>query len=340
MPPCERQADALQRLFKGQSDRPRFKRRSSDSVVIPGNVRIRDGRLWFPRLGWMTLRRRGGNPYPDGVPKSVAIKRVCGTWHAVVCYEVAVPARSDDGEVVGVDMNVRQVTASDREVFHAPDTRRLEARKKRYARRLARQRRGSRRRQRTRARLAGTQRRIAMARRNWQHHVSRRIARNAGTVVIEDLETRNMTASAKGTVQTPGTNVRQKAGLNREILGTGWGGLRQMLGYKALRVVAVNPAHTSQTCAACGSVDAANRPSQAIFSCVACGHADNAARNIRRRGLAHLHEEGRSHPATPMSREMDRSRAARTVKLSIQVPSSQMPVKEQVRSTQPGHGIP
>ena len=107
------QADAWQQFFKGQGGRPRFKRRGDDAVTIPDNVRIRDGRLYFPRLSWMTLRRRGGNPYPDGVPKSVAIKRVCGKWYAVVCYEVAVPGRNDDGEVVGVDMNVRQVTASD-----------------------------------------------------------------------------------------------------------------------------------------------------------------------------------------------------------------------------------
>ncbi len=132
----------------------RLGRRGDDSAVIPGSVRIRDGRLWFPRLDWMTLRRRGGNPYPDGVPRSVAIKRICGKWHAVFCYEVAVPKWTDDGEVVGVDMNMRQVTASDGEVFTYAGHRRLEARNKRYARRLARQRRGSRRRQRTRARLA------------------------------------------------------------------------------------------------------------------------------------------------------------------------------------------
>ena len=96
----------------------------------------------------------GRNPYPDGVPRSVVIKRICGKWHAVFCYEVAVPKWTDDGEVVGVDMNMRQVTASDGEVFTYAGHRRLEARNKRYARRLARQRRGSRRRQRTRARLA------------------------------------------------------------------------------------------------------------------------------------------------------------------------------------------
>ncbi|MYE19290.1 MAG: transposase, partial [Rhodospirillales bacterium] len=135
-----------------------------------------------------------------------------------------------------------------------------------------------------------------------------------GTVVVEALRTRAMTASAKGTVAAPGRHVRQKAGLNRGILATGWGGLRTMLAYKAPRLVAVDPAHTSRTCAACGHVDAASRRTQASFECVACGHADhadlNAARNIRRRGLALLHGEGRSHSATPVTRETDRTLAA------------------------------
>ena len=305
------QADAWQRYFRGQSGRPRFKRRGSDSVTLPQDVRIEDGRLHFPKIGWMRLSRRGGNPYADARPVSATVKRICGKWYATVCYAVDAAERADDGTVVGLDMNVGQVAASDGRLFHAPDTRRLEARMKRYQRRLSRQRRGSRRRERTRLRLARTKRRMAQTRRNWQHHVSRSLA--GGTVAVESLQTKAMTASAKGSAEEPGSNVRQKAGLNREILETGWAGLRQMLAYKAPGVVEVDPTFTSQTCAACGLTDPASRTARR-FHCVACGHADhadvNAARNIRRRGLAQLHGEGRSHQATPESREMDRRWAA------------------------------
>ena len=309
------QADAWRRFFRGEAGRPRFKRRGHDSVTIPQDVRIRDGKLYFPKIGWLRLRRRGGNPYPDAEPVQAVLKRVNGKWMATVCYAVAVPARPDDGTVTGVDMNVGQVAVSDgrcARIVHAPDSRRLEARKRRYQRRLARQRRGSRRRERTRRRLARTQRRIAQRRRDWQHQVSRSLA--GGTVVVEALRTRAMTASAKGTVVAPGRHVRQKAGLNRGILATGWSGLRTMLAYKAPRLVAVDPAHTSLTCAACGYVDARSRRSQAHFHCVRCAHEDhadlNAARNIRRRGLARLHGEGRSRSATPATRETDRRLAA------------------------------
>ena len=80
-------------------------------------------------------------------------------------------------------------------------------------------------------------------------------------------------------------NVRQKTGLNREILRSGWGLLARRLEDKAPgRVEKIRPAFTSQRCSACGHVDAESRESQARFICTACGfacHADvNAARNI------------------------------------------------------------
>ena len=103
-----------------------------------------------------------------------------------------------------------------------------------------------------------------------------------------------MTRSARGTLQAPGTNVAQKAGLNRSILDAGWGVFLNVLRAKAESagrvIVEVNPRHTSQRCTQCGHTTAGNRVSQAVFRCVSCGHtahADvNAAVNILRAGLA------------------------------------------------------
>ena len=102
---------------------------------------------------------------------------------------------------------------------------------------------------------------------------------------VEALDITAMTRSAKGTIARPGRNVAAKAGLNRGILGSGWGLLVQRLEDKAPgRVEKVNPAYTSQRCSACGHVDRDSRKSQARFRCTACGYAANAdvnaARNI------------------------------------------------------------
>ena len=122
---------------------------------------------------------------------------------------------------------------------------------------------------------------------------------------VEDLNVRGMTRSARGTLDAPGRNIRQKAGLNRGILAAGWSALLTRLEHKAPgRVEKINPAYTSQTCNACKHVARESRESQAVFRCVTCGHSDhadiNAAKNIA---------DGRSVTARG-----DRVKSARSVK--------------------------
>jgi len=95
-------------------------------------------------------------------------------------------------------------------------------------------------------------------------------------VVVEDLNTKGMTRSAKGTVKAPGTNVKAKSGLNRAILASDWGGLERKLAFKAGALLKVVPAYTSQTC---NHVHSDNRPSQPVFACGACGFRTNADHN-------------------------------------------------------------
>ena len=105
-----------------------------------------------------------------------------------------------------------------------------------------------------------------------------------------------MTASARGTVEDPGSNVAAKAGLNRVIFDKGWGMFRIRLGQKLAanggRLLIVPANYTSQRYAACGHVAAASRLSQSCFLCASCGHESNAdhnaAQNIRRLGLMRL----------------------------------------------------
>ena len=313
------QADAWQAFFKGQRGRPKFKGRGGKAgFTIPQGVRINEGFISVPKLGSYRLRRRGGNPWPDGRPKQAVFTREGGKWFCTVFYEVAIDPRPDDGMVVGVDRNVGQCALSTGEIIRMPGLARLEARRRRYQRRMARQAKGGGRRRRTRVKLARTSRRIANVRSNWRHKASRRMADAAHSVTIENLNTKGMTRSAKGTKEEPGTNVKAKSGLNREILASGWHGLERNLDYKAGKVVRINPARTSQTCHECGFADSANRLSQSTFRCQACGHSANAdvnaALNIRRQGLANepsarLDGEGRGCRRTkgslarPMTRQ-------------------------------------
>ena len=87
---------------------------------------------------------------------------------------------------------------------------------------------------------------------------------------VEDLKVKNMTASAKGTVENPGKNVKQKSALNRAILRTGFFALRQEIEWQQEKaggvVIAVDPRGTSITCPICGKKDKCNRPKQALFT--------------------------------------------------------------------------
>ena len=301
------QAEAWTRAFAGGGF-PRFKaRRGDDSFTIPEKVRVRDDVLTVPKVGRFTLSRRGGNPHAGYPPVKATVKRVNGKWYCVVVYKVPAVARPDNGLVLGVDMNCGQVAASTGDVLRMPDMARLQARKRRYQRMMARRRKGSNRRNLARHRLARTQRRIATIRHRWHHETSRILSGTAGLLAIEDLKTKAMTRSARGSAENPGRHVRQKAGLNREILNTGWSQLRRMLEYKAAHVEAVAPMYTSQTCRRCGTADAASRKSQSEFECVRCGHkgnADvNAALNIMASATGAAGRRGALALATPRNRQ-------------------------------------
>jgi len=257
-------------------------------ALRPGDVRRLSrhvGEVRVPKAG--RVRFRWSRTVPPGVKSYRVRMDRAGRWHvafAVIPEPVPAPG---NGETVGIDRGVAVSAAlSTGEMLTAPG---LSAgrrhRLRRLQRRLARARPGSNRRARVKRAAARLRAREADARKDWAEKASTGIARGFDLIRVEDLRIADMTRSARGTAGNPGRNVRAKAGLNREILRSGWGLLVRRLEDKAPgRVEKVKPHYTSQRCSACGQVDAESRESQARFVCTACGfvcNADvNAARNI------------------------------------------------------------
>ena len=243
------------------------------------------GQVWVPKVGW--VRFRWSRAVPPGMKSYRVTMDRSGRWHvafASIPDPVTTPC---NGQVVGIDRGVAVAAAlSTGELLHIPGlSAREQKRLLRLQRRLARARRGSNRRSQVRLAIARLKARAADRRKDWAEKASTDIARRFDVIRVEDLQIRNMTRSAKGTRENPGRNVRQKTGLNRGILASGWGLLVRRLEDKAPgRVEKIKAAFTSQRCSACGHVDAKSRESQARFACTACGFADhadvNAARNI------------------------------------------------------------
>ena len=243
------------------------------------------GEVWMPKVGW--VRFRWSRAVPPGVKSYRVTMDRAGRWH-IAFAAIPDPAPGPgNGEVVGIDRGVAVSAAlSTGELLHVSGlTVRQRKRLRRLERKLARSRRGSERRKGVRLAIARLKARETDRRKDWAEKASTDIARRFDTIRVEDLLIKNMTRSAKGSAGNPGRNVRQKSGLNREILRSGWGLLVRRLEQKAPgRVEKIRPAFTSQRCSACGQVDPKSRESQADFRCTACGYACNAdvnaARNI------------------------------------------------------------
>jgi putative transposase len=285
-------AQAMAYYFAGTHGRPTWRKQGRNEgfrivAVRPRHVRRMSrntGAVWIPKAGWVRFR------WSRSVPptKSYRVTRDrAGRWHIAFAAIPAPIAGPGTGEIVGIDRGVAISAAlSNGELLHCPGLRPAEqARLRLMQRKLSRARRGSHRRDRVKAAFARLTARECDRRKDWAEKTSTDLARRFDVIRIEDLRITNMTRSARGTKGRPGHGVRQKAGLNRRILGSGWGLLARRLEDKATgRIQKVSPAFTSQRCSACGTVDGKSRESQADFVCRSCGHACNAdvnaAKNI------------------------------------------------------------
>jgi putative transposase len=279
-------------FFAGTHRRPRWRKAGQHEgfrIVGPQALRVRqDNRarssVLVPKIGWVQFKR--SRAFAGW--KSYRITRDrAGRWHiAFAVIPDPVPAPGTGG-VVGVDRGVTVAVALSTGEMTSPGGLSLKeaGRLLRLQRRLARAARGSNRRHKVKALIAGLKAKDGDRRKDWVEKTSTDLARRFDVIRVENLNIKGMTRSARGTVQNPGRNVAQKAGLNRGILKSGWGLLVARLEQKAYgRVEEVKAAYTSQTCNACKHIAAQSRKSQATFVCVSCGYranADvNAARNI------------------------------------------------------------
>ncbi|MCI2420120.1 transposase [Saccharopolyspora sp. K220] len=280
----------------------RSQRRWSPSFRFPAGKKIqierlnkRWGRCKLPKFGWVRFR---WSRAPGGEIRPATLSRDSRDWFVSFLIDdgQVTPEQHASATAVGVDRGVAAAVACsdgtmrDREFTTGGE----DLRYRRLQKQLARQKHGSANRRKTIAAMRRIKRRERDRRADFASWTANRLATAHGAVVLEDLKTRNMTASAAGTVQAPGSRVAQKAGLNRSILQKGWYQLETALAsvarYTGTRIVKVPAAYTSQMCSQCHYVDPESRESQARFRCTRCGHCDsadvNAAKNILAAGLA------------------------------------------------------
>ncbi len=242
--------------------------------------------------GLPEIKLRKGLVLPDGDLKALTVTLRGRRLFVNMTYEVELAALPASDAAVGIDMGVsdRLALSNGQAVGRR---RKPNTRLKRAQQRLSRCRKGSNRWRKRRAVLSNQQHRERVRNRLECHRFTTELVRRFGLIAVENLQIKNMTASAKGTIEESGRNVAAKSGLNRSITEQTWGLIRSQLHYKAAwagrELVVVDPMFTSQRCSGCGAVSAANRQGK-HYNCTGCGMAEdadvNAARNILDSALA------------------------------------------------------
>ncbi|MGW5669398.1 IS607 family element RNA-guided endonuclease TnpB [Micromonospora sp. NPDC003776] len=275
---------------------PRFKsrRRSTPSVrFTTGAIRVEPDRkhVVLPRLGRLKTyesTRKLARRLEVGTARilSATVRRDGGRWHVAFCVEVERVERTPTRPraVVGVDVGITHLAVlSTGEMV--PNPRHLDEagqRMRRLYRQMSRRvgpdrrtgRRPSNRWERARKQVTRAHARVANLRRDGLHKLTTGLAREYGTIVVEDLHVAGMLANRR---------------LARQVADAGFGEIRRQVGYKASwnggrRIVADRWYPSSKTCSGCGAVKAKLPLRVRTYLCDSCGlvldRDLNAARNL------------------------------------------------------------
>jgi putative transposase len=273
----------FRRIREGQAPGyPRFHGRDRyNSFTYPqvgdhGGARLDNGFLVLSKIGRIAIR--WSRPL-EGTPKTATISREADGWYVgFSCADVPVQPLASTGHETGIDLGIEAfATLSDGTRIFSPGWyRNAEWALKTAQRRVSRRKTGSHRRRKAVALLAKAHQRVRRQRKDFHHKTALALVREYDAIYHEDLQVRNMVKNHH---------------LAKSMQDAGWSAFLSILSFKAAcagrRVIAVNPAFTSQTCSGCG-VLVYKGLSVRWHACPDCGtslHRDhNAAKNIERRG--------------------------------------------------------
>jgi putative transposase len=272
---------AFKRFFVKKTGKPVFKQKGShDSFYVSNTVFKIFGKIArLPFVGEVRLRE----PLRfKGKILSATVSRQADRWFLSVHVDVGdiKKPRTGNGEI-GIDLGLKHaLVCSDGQVFDAPRPLKANLRAlQRRSRQHSRKQKDSNNRKKSQRRLARLHARIQRIRRDWQHKVTTKLARENQTVCLEDLNVKGMTRNRRR---------------SRAVSDVGFAEIRRQLEYKTAmhdgRVVIIDRWFpSSKKCSRCGVVKDSIALSERVFHCDRCGfELDrdlNAARNICTVGL-------------------------------------------------------
>jgi len=263
--------------------------------MMSNQLDCKRSRIKIGKLGWFKVEGSWQDLADNDKIKNITTKVDGGKWYCVVLVErpkvesthehpyhilgndlgVVNPVTSsylnESGEYVELPNNGREI---------ADKIRKLEKLLAHNQRQFERMKIGSKNRKKQLAKINRIHYKIRMLRKEFREQFTNTTSKMFKHIAFEDLDLANMTKSAKGTVEAPGTNVAAKSGLNHGLLLMALGALvtrqEQKSKQRGGEVLLVNPRFTSQTCHKCNHKSKANRKSQSEFVCGSCGYEENA----------------------------------------------------------------
>ena len=282
---------AFQRFFKGLGGYPKFQsiRRYSGWTYPDARQGFKvhstgdNGYLELRDLGFQIQMR--GKVRTWGTPSTCTIVYRHGKWYASITVKCE-PVRATDTGAVGIDFGcLTAVAMSDGTKVENPRflgktqvkiKRASKQKRRKQAPNFKKRIKASKRWKKASKKVARLQRKTASQRQDWAHKVAAQIVSSNSMVATEKLNIKGMTRKAK----KGSKRKRQKAGLNRSILDTGWGLLRSCLSYKLTECdgvfveVPTQKVKPSQTCPNCGHQEKKSLD-QRIHECKQCGYTDD-----------------------------------------------------------------
>ncbi|MCL5427265.1 MAG: transposase [Gammaproteobacteria bacterium] len=286
---------AFQRFFdpKLPARYPRFKRKhGKQSSYHCTSINAGEDCIKVPKLTPIKARL---HRELTGTLKSITLTRTTtGKYYASLLVddgvETPAPLHTVDS-VLGVDMGLTHlaIDSNGQKIANPRFLKRARANLRRQQKILSRCQKGSKGRAKARLKLAKAHERLANARADFQHKLSRQLIDDNQAVVVETLKVKNMLRNRK---------------LAKHIADASWFSLIQKLDYKAKEqgkyLVKIDQWFaSSKTCAGCGHKAESMPLSLRRWDCAHCGTLGidrdiNAAINIRQQGILKLKAAGLS----------------------------------------------
>ncbi|GET37208.1 RNA-guided endonuclease InsQ/TnpB family protein [Microseira wollei] len=267
--------EAWKDCFNKKKGTPKFKKKGQkDSFTLEGPVKILgNNKIQVPVIGVLKTYEY----LPQLLTKSATISRQADRWFISFRFDVE-PQKSAQKSIVGVDLGIKnQATLSTGEVVPGAKS------YKKYSSKLSRMQWlhrhkviGSANWKKAQVQIARLHRKIANIRFDTLHKLTTLLAKNHGTVVIEDLNVSGMMANHK---------------LAKAIADMGFFEFRRQLTYKcelygSKLVVVDRWFPSSKNCSNCGTKKEMLSLSERVFQCEDCGFVIdrdlNAAINLSR----------------------------------------------------------